>query len=186
MHVCFKACIILWPLRYDFDVHIKDNELIPNIILILNISAHLWKGHINRTALKPENNMRNGHRGIQMLHFLQWACFEHCGKGCKHSSISVEKASGSCWDASMWHTVPISPNGIVVLLEIQMLVGPYACMSICGCYVTLLGAPGCLKGLLCKAELLKTVYYHPKDDNEVYAQSSQGKSEKRPDHRMEI
>lgn len=135
MHVCFKACIILWPLRCDFDVRIKDNELTHNIILILSISAHLRKGHVNKRALKPENNTRNGHQGIQMLHVLHWTCFEHCDEGCKHSSISMEETSGSCWAASMWHTVP---TRIIVPLEIQMLGAPYACTSICGHYVTLL------------------------------------------------
>lgn len=72
----------------------------------------------------------------------------------------------------MWHTVPTSPSadGIVVLLEIQMLGGPYARTSICGHYLTLPGALGCLKGLLHKTELLRMVRYHPKNDNEVCAQ----------------
>lgn len=41
-----------WPIKCDFDTHIKDNEMIQNNIVIVNISSHLQKGHININNLE--------------------------------------------------------------------------------------------------------------------------------------
>lgn len=44
--------MMLWPIKCDFDTHVKDNEIIQNNFLIINISSHLRKGHISVNNLE--------------------------------------------------------------------------------------------------------------------------------------